>query len=445
VASSGVTMPDLLLVEAGIGDSHYYFYWLIVAGVLLVFVALTSEAIKPIPLSYAVIYLVAGIALGPYGLGLIHWDPVFSAGALLRLSELAVLISLFACGILLERRVTWRLWNVPARLLLFAMPITIAGVALFGWAALGLPIGAAVLLGAILAPTDPVLASDVQVEGEGDDTELEFGLTAEAGLNDGLAFPFVTLGLALMTETRDVVRWGTEWALAEIVWAIPGGLAIGYGIAYVVGRGLVYVRRRTEVNASLEAFAGLGLTIGTYAIADLVGTWGFLAAFAAGLAIGRVERDAAATATTPRERNAPIGALRNFFSQLERLGEIAVMLLLGGLLRWDGIATYVVGGLGLSLLLLFVIRPVATYVSTLGSPLAVEGRVLAGWFGIRGIGSLYYLSYAVVGGLGGEVSEQLTWLVFIAVVVSVVLHGVTATPLMNWYERRHAARTAPAG
>jgi NhaP-type Na+/H+ or K+/H+ antiporter len=423
-------------------DSHYYQYWLVTAGLLLVFVALSSSTIKRLPISYALLYVVAGIALGPYGLGLIYWDPVFSADFLLRLSELAVIISLFASGVLIEHSPRRWLWATPFRLLGIAMPITIALIALVGWGVLAFPIGAAILLGAILAPTDPVLASDVQIEGEMGDSEMQFGLTAEAGLNDGLAFPFVTLGLAVLVETRDVVEWGSRWLIADVIWAIPVGLAIGYAVAWPVGRALVHVRRRTELNASLEAFAALGLTIGTYALADLVGAWGFLATFAAGLAIGRIEHRAALEAPTPRERRAPLEALHNFFGQLERLGEIAVMLLLGALLRWEPLVEYGPEGIALAAFVLLVARPVATFAATAGSSLAFEARLLTGWFGIRGIGSLYYLSFAVLAGLGGAVAERLTWLVFVIVIVSVFVHGTTATPLMRWYRGRADAARA---
>jgi NhaP-type Na+/H+ or K+/H+ antiporter len=425
---------------AELGVSHEYLYWLIVVGAVLVFVALTAETVKRLPLSYAVLYLCIGLFLGPTALDLVSWDPVANTVVMLRLTEIAVLVSLFASGVLIGRPLEWKQWSTPARLLLVAMPLTIGLLALAGWGLLGLPIGAAILLGAILAPTDPVLASDVQVTHAEDPSELRFGLTAEAGLNDGLAFPFVTLGLWLLIRTEPFAAWGWQWFLSDVVWAIPVGLGIGYGVAYVVGRALVYVRRTTDVNTSLEAFAGLGLTVGTYALADLAGAWGFLAAFAAGLAIGRVERDAAKTATTTRERKAPLGALHNFYTQLERLGEIAVMLLLGSQLRWDAIAAYAPVGLLVAALLLVVIRPATVALALVGSALGREARVLTAWFGIRGIGSLYYLSYSVANGLDGALAASMTWVLFTVVTASVVAHGTTATPFMEIYRRRAGAR-----
>jgi sodium/hydrogen antiporter len=423
-------------IDHNVADT--YAIWLLVASFVLVFVALTSVLIKKLPLSYAIIYLGVGVWLGPTGINLVHWSPIEHSKIFLRLTELAVIISLFASGILIGKPLFWKFWQTPIRLLLIAMPLTIAAIALLGWYLLALPLGVAILLGAILAPTDPVLASDVQVESDEDRSELRFGLTAEAGLNDGLAFPFISLGLLIISGQFSKEAW--HWALTDVLWAVPGGLLIGYGIAYGVGRAVVYVRRKAELNPSLEAFAGVGLTLGTYALADMLGAWGFLSAFAAGVAIGKVERDAARTARTPREKKAPLGALHNINIQLERLGEIACMLLLGGLLRWEFLLAHLYEGLLVTVGLLFIIRPLSTFISMIGSSMDHLVRMLAGWFGIRGIGSLYYLSFAIVMGLPIEFAERLMWIVFIVVTISVIAHGVTATPLMNWYHRMSLER-----
>ena len=174
----------------------------ILAGALFVVMALATSVLKRLPLSTSLLYLATGYAVGPAVLGLIDLDPLLSATLLERITELAVVVSLFTAGLklrlpLMERGRLNPAWRPAIRLASVSMTITVGLIALAGWAIFGLPIGAAVLLGAILAPTDPVLASDVQVENATDRDRLRFGLTGEAGLNDGTAFPFVMLGMGL--------------------------------------------------------------------------------------------------------------------------------------------------------------------------------------------------------------------------------------------------------
>ena len=156
--------------------------------------------------SASLIYLALGVA-GAIAVGVLNlgWlDPVEDAQTVERAAELAVIIALFSAGLKLDRPLRWRSWGSVARLLAIAMPLTIGAVALFGTAVLGLSLGAAIVLGAALAPTDPVLAGDIGVGPPGDEDEREpnFALTAEAGLNDGLAFPFVLVGLSVAEGGR---------------------------------------------------------------------------------------------------------------------------------------------------------------------------------------------------------------------------------------------------
>ena len=151
-------------------------------------------------------------------------DPVADAAVFEKASEFAVVVALFGTGLKLERELSLHAWSGVGRLLLIAMPLTIAAVAAFGQLVMGLSLGAAIVLGSILAPTDPVLAGDLGVGPPGDEDEHEpnFSVTGEAGLNDGLAFPFVLLGVFIASE--DGWGWLGEWALADVAYAILGGV-----------------------------------------------------------------------------------------------------------------------------------------------------------------------------------------------------------------------------
>src|SRR5688500_1673937 len=258
--------------------------WFIVAGVLLIGMALAGSALRRVPLTASMFYLGAGAALGPAGAGLLQLDAVEDAAALERVAEIAVIISLFTAGLKLRLPGSDRRWRAPILLASLAMVLTVAGIAAVAVAALGLSIGAAVLLGALLAPTDPVLASDVQVLHEHDAEPVRFSLTGEAGLNDGPAFPFVMLGLGLMA-THGIGAYGWRWFGVDVLWAVTAGLGVGTLCGAGIGTLVIYLRRVHREAVGLDQFIALGLIALSYGLALLVHAYGFLAVFAAGLSV----------------------------------------------------------------------------------------------------------------------------------------------------------------
>lgn len=437
-----------------------------VVGALLIAITLGNSFIARLPLSASMLYLLVGVGLGPVGWGLVVLDP-FELDTVLveRLTEIAVLISLFTAGLKLDlplRHPRWRL-----------------------------PLGGAVLLAAILAPTDPVLASDVQVSGEGDRDRLRFGLTGEGGLNDGTAFPFVMLGLGLL-NLHDLGAWGWRWLAVDVVWAAAAGLAIGYALGALVGRAILVLRTRHREALGSDEFVALGLVALAYGVALWCNAYGFLAVFAAGLALRRLEPvDAPAPAPAlaaavgagqppaahskdgkdgakpagdleaqPARASAPalsaaseagqapdpqqepkqlMRAVAQFNVALEHVAEVAVVLVVGALLawvQWDWRMAWFVP------VLFLLVRPVAVFAGLAGSPVARSQRRLMAWFGIRGIGSVYYLAYAINHGLDADLARQLLSITLTVVVASIVVHGVSVTPLMQRYEARRKAKGA---
>ena len=373
--------------------------------------------------SASLIYLGLGIvgAIGLSALGVAWLDPVADATLLEHVTELAVVIALFSTGLKVERTLRWSEWSTVTRLLAIGMPLFIALAALFGTAVMGLSAGAAIVLAGALAPTDPVLAGDIGVGPpgeEGEEHEPHFGVSAEAGFNDGLAFPFVLLGIALAAND-DLVGWFA----ADVVYGIAAGTVVGAAMGYGIAASIVRLRDRELLIPALDGWVGIAATLAIYGVAEALGTYGFLAVFAGGLAFRRYERD--------HELNARV---HDGAELVEKFGELAVILLLGSMLTLDGLGTPGVAGWGLALLVVFVLRPVTVNLALMGSRLQRPGeRAFLAWFGVRGVGTLFYVAAATgLGALTGAEAELITWTAVAAVILSVVVHGVTAGPLNRW-------------
>ena len=362
-------------------------------------------------------------------------DPVEDAALIDHLTEIAVIIALFSAGLKLDRPLTPRAWGTTARLLLLAMPLTIGLVALLGSLLLGLSAAAALLLGAILAPTDPVLAGDIGVGPPGDEDEHEpnFALTSEAGLNDGLAFPFVLAALAM--AAGDGRGWIGEWLAADVLYGIAGGLAIGAAVGIVAAWSVKRLRDHDLLAPAFDQYHALATVLVIYGLAEAAGTYGFLAAFAGGLAFRRYEKD--------HEMNARVheGA-----ELAEKLLELSVILLLGSMLGVTGLEVPGWEGWLLAVLLLVAVRPLACIAALWGSKLdGPEEKSFVAWFGVRGVGSLFYMAIAVEAGvLTRDEQDLVVWTVIVAVLISIVVHGITAGPSMRRLLRPRRAAPPPA-
>jgi sodium/hydrogen antiporter len=406
----------------------------IIFGVLLIAKTLGSSFISRLPMSAAMLYLAAGVAVGPWGWNLLQLNAFKNTLLLERLAEVALLISLFTVGMKFELKKKDIRWRIPVQLATVSMVITVGLIAVAGVWLLDLPLGAAVLLGGILAPTDPVLASDVQMADITDRDRLRLGLTGEGGLNDGTAFPFVMLGLGLLGlhELGDNLwRW---WAV-DVLWAVAGGLGVGYALGALVGQAIIYLRIRHHEALGSDEFIALGLIALTYGVALLCNTYGFLAVFAAGVALRRIDNTPPKD-VAPGTQEAPAQMMRQverFNGQLDSFAEVGMVLVVGVLLASVELD---VRFLWFVPLLFFVIRPAAVATGLLGTDAKPAQRRLMAWFGIRGIGSLYYLLYAINHGLERGVAQQLLSVTLVVVVCSVLMHGVSVTPLMRRYEAR---------
>ncbi|MEC5179600.1 cation:proton antiporter [Arthrobacter sp. CG_A4] len=399
-------------------------------GVTALAASVLPRLLGRVPVSMPMVFLAAGfVAFGLIG-GLPDPDPMANGGLVLHLTEVCVIISLMGAGLALNRPVGWRRWATTWRLLGITMPLTIIAVAFLGWAMLGLGVAASVLLAAALAPTDPVLATEVQVGEPADseetqDDEARFALTSEAGLNDGLAFPFTYLAIAISTAGAAPAAWLTEWLLLDVFWRILAGMLVGLTVGWGLGKLFFSARfERLRLSENAEGFVALAATFLAYGAAELIEGYGFLAVFVCACTIRAAERS-----------HGYHGVLHSFVEQIERLLTVAILVLLGG-----AIARGLFAGIGwpeiaLALIFLLVIRPVAGWLGLLGGKTGPRERSVIAIFGVRGIGTLFYVAYALQEGSFAD-GQRLWAIAGLIVTASIILHGISATPVMAYLDNR---------
>ncbi|MGW0362940.1 cation:proton antiporter [Streptomyces sp. NPDC002990] len=397
------------------------------------------------PLSMPMVFLAAGMLLAVLPTWVPVWVPVVEPGRdrlwVEHATELCVIVSLMGAGLALNRPVGRRSWRGPWRLLGISMPLTIAAMAVVAALVLQWPLAPALLLAAVLSPTDPVLAAEVRVgeptDAEDDEDEVRFSLTAEAGLNDGLAFPFVLAALALAAAPGGALTtgWVGPWVLVDVLVRTGVGVAVGL----ITGRllGLMFFRARPSalrLSEHMEGFVALGATFLAYGAAELVHGYGFLAVFVTACTIRAAERS-----------HGYHKVLHEFTEQIERLLTAFLLFLLGGYLVAYGLPSLTWQGALVGLLLVLVVRPAAGWIGLLGAGTGPREHLVAAVFGIRGIGSAFYLAYSLGHSDRFDAHAQQLWaIVAFTILLSVLLHGATATPVIRRLDRlRRSSPTPP--
>ncbi|MET9803082.1 cation:proton antiporter [Streptomyces sp. NPDC006368] len=417
-----MTLSDALYAAVGVGA--------LAAAVL-------PRVVAKRPFSMPMVFLAMGALVHFLPVGMPTVDPVHDRVWVEHVTEVCVIVSLMGAGLAINRPVGWRRWAGTWRLLGITMPLTILLTAVLAGTLLGWPPAAALLLAAVLAPTDPVLAAEVRVgeptDAEHDEDEVRLTLTSEAGLNDGLAFPFVLAAVALAASAGPSgwsAGWLGGWALVDVLGKVATGLVAGIAVGRLLG--WMFFRARAaalRLSEHMEGFVALAATFLSYGVTELLHGYGFLAVFVTACTLRAAERS-----------HGYHKVLHEFTEQVERLLTAFLLFLLGGYIAAGGLAALTWQAAVLALLLLLGIRPLTGWVAQLGLRTAGRERLVAAVFGLRGIGSLYYLAHALGQDDFGGLDRQLWAAVAFTVLASVMLHGVTATPVITRIDRRRAAK-----
>ncbi len=395
-------------------------------GILVALVAWLPMVLTRLPLSLPIVCIALGAAVFSLPQVTISPLPLDHPEIAERFTEFVVIIALMGAGLKLDRIFDWRRWSVTWRLLGVTMPLGIAAITLLlGWGQ-GLPWAIALLLAASLAPTDPVLAADVQVgpPKTGEEDEVRFGLTSEAGLNDGLAFPFVHLAIALAAVTAAGENWLVDWFTYRVLWEVGAGIAAGWLIGRAFGWLTFHVPASTKLAKTGDGLIALSATLVSYGLTEIMHCYGFLAVFVTALTFRASHRD--------HDFHLE---MHEITEQIERIAMMLLLLLFGGALVRGLLAPVTWTDVGVAAAILLVIRPVTGLVGLLGFGASRSEKLTLAFFGIRGVGSFYYLAYGL-NRMEVGAAEQLWGLVGLIVLMSVLLHGLTVTPIMRALDRQ---------
>ncbi|CAN5191401.1 cation:proton antiporter [soil metagenome] len=394
-------------------------------GILIALVAWLPLALKRLPLSLPIVCIALGAALFSLPQVTLRPLPILYPDIAERFSEFVVIIALMGAGLKIDRVFAWRRWSITWRLLAITMPLGIVAItALAAWG-MDLPWAVALLLAASLAPTDPVLAADVQVgpPKSGEEDEVRFGLTSEAGLNDGLAFPVVHLAIILITVAGTSAPWFTEWLSYRVLWETAVGIGTGWVIGRLFGWLTFHVPAETKLAKTGDGLIALAATFVSYGVSEIGHAYGFLTVFVTALSFRHAHRD------HKFQRD-----MHDVTEQIERLAMMVLLLLFGGALVSGLLSAVTWVDAVVALIILLIVRPVTGMIGLIGYRADLGEKITLAFFGIRGVGSIYYLAYGLnhvdVAG-----ADRLWGLVGLVITLSILLHGLTVTPVMRTLDR----------
>jgi len=404
------------------------------AGILIALVAWLPLALRRLPLSLPIVCIVIGAII--FGTRPMGFDPSPHAHPYIteRLTEFVVIIALMGAGLKIDRAFSFKHWSMTWRLLIITMPLSILAIMGVGLWVLGTGALASLLLASSLAPTDPVLAADVQVGGpkDGGEDTVRFALTSEAGLNDGFAFPFVHLAIVLSLAPATADDWLVQWLSFNVIWEIVAGIICGWLVGHLFGW-LTFRMPGDTLAKTGDGLIAIAATFISYGFSELIHCYGFFAVFVTALTLRSAHRD------HEFQRD-----MHDITEQVERIAMMVLLLAFGGSLVSGLPAPIGWAEVLAAVLVLFVVRPVTGLLGMIGAPATTGEKLAIAFFGIRGVGSFYYMAYGLNHGEFAD-ADRLWTVPSLVAIMSIVMHGLTVTPIMRWLDRSHGRDPDKAG
>lgn len=399
-----------------------YLISITIVGIAVLGMAWMPELTKKIKISYAIAYVLVGMMVYSFIPNLPMPDPIKEREITLHLSELVVIVSIMGTGLKIDEPFSFKVWKIPFRLVTLTMLLCIGSVAFVTWYFLKVSPAVALLLGAVLAPTDPVLASDVQVgpPQRNDQHNVRFSLTAEAGMNDGMAFPFTWLAITIALIAGGEQNSYVEWVWFEVLYKITTGVLIGFLMGKLLAYLVIYLPEKKNFVVIKDGFVGIAATLLVYGVTEMLKGYGFIAVFVTAIALRNSKMD-----------HKYHKKLHSFTDEIERILMAIFLILFGGALVSGILKPLTLNWAIFGMFFLFFIRPVSGLISLIGAPIHVKEKLAVSFFGIRGMGSFFYLAFAL-GEATFERPEQLWAIISFIVLLSIVVHGLSAPTVMNW-------------
>lgn len=385
-------------------------------------------------ISYSIIYVLLGVILYALFPGKLPSPlPQLNEELTMHVTEMVVIISLMGVGIKLDRSFSLKNWSSPLKLIFIAMMLCILTASFIGYEFFSFDVASAVLLGAVLSPTDPVLASDVQVgpPNEKIKSETKFALTSEAGLNDGMAFPFTWLAITLAVMANGKSTSILNWFEYDLIYKIIAAIALGYLSGKAVGFIIFKASKKYNFLKTRDGFLALSLTLLVYGVTELLHGYGFVAVFICSVTLRHYEKGSHYHED-----------LHSFTDQIERLLVGIILILFGGSLVSGILHALTWKMVAFTIVFIFVIRPVSGYISLFSSKIDIREKLAISFFGIRGMGSIFYVAFAFRE-IHFNHEEELWSIVAFTILISILVHGFTAVPIMNYLKKSIPSEKIP--
>jgi NhaP-type Na+/H+ or K+/H+ antiporter len=397
---------------------------LAVFGVLLVGGALISGLARRSFLSLTAAFVVAGFVVGDGGLELVNFDP--TSGFVQGLAVVALILILFWDGLDVDKELLQEAWHLPLRKLLLAMPITAVVIALATYALTDLGWTESFLVGALLSPTDPVLSSAI-VNNPRVPRLIRHSLNLESGHNDGLALPAVLALTASAAGDEDFTWW--SFVLQDVGVGVATGVLVAFVGSRLMPGGQVL---GDEISRHQKALYALGVAFSAYGIATLPPEGnGLIAVFTAAIAFGIWRPDIA-------------GAFEAQSEDIIELVKLGVFVVFGAILTLDGLFGDGLAAVGIVACALLVARPVAVFVALSGAgEVDAAEKAFMAWFGPKGVATMTFALFVLGSGLAE--GERVFNIAALAVLVSIIAHGLTDHAGSEWIARREAAQSRLSG
>lgn len=399
-----------------------YNHYILIAGVITLLSALVPNVLRNKHLTPPIIYLAIGALAYFAGTDYTNLDILQHKDIIKHVSEFVVIIALVNAGLKISKPFSWQTWKYTVLLLGVTMPMTIVAVSLTGYWLLNFMPATALLFGALIAPTDPVLASDLQTTqpSKKDLSKIRLSLTSEAGLNDGLAFPFTFLAIYMSAKGADLSSWMVEWFLVEVLYKITAAVIIGFLTGWLLHRLIFKFTDKTHHSNISRGILSLSLTLIPYALTEFAHAYGFIAVFVAACVFSNSETQAK-----------HMDSLHDFTEEIERIFVTFIFLIIGIYVCANFknlVDPYIIAT---ALLIIFIIRPLGGWIALSRTDLSRYEKIVLSFYGIRGIGSLFYLVYALQE-TSFENVAKLIQVTVATIVLSVLIHGSTS----RWAQKR---------